>query len=140
VAHSRFVEHISHLVPILNSFLSLCSKPGNPTPLSTLVTNAKQSFEELHITSFVVMQKMALHAWGRTEMANSKEFIEYVLNRNTEFTHKGKEWKFSIVQTLATAPDAESLIAPPVLERLMRYIREGPFFVRTGAALAFESA
>jgi len=113
---------------------------GGTPPLSTLISNTKQTLEELRIASFAIMQKMALHPWGQTELANSKEFIDYILNRTTETTKLGKEWKFTIVQTLVKAHNAENIIPPNIFDRLTRYLREGPFYVRTEAAVAFESA
>ncbi|CAG8736611.1 13755_t:CDS:10, partial [Acaulospora morrowiae] len=92
----------------------------NPTPLATLITNAKTTIEELRIASFAVMQKIAIHSWGKIEMSNSKEFIDYIVNRTTEFSHKSCEWKFSIIQTLCSTSDAENIIAPNVLGRLRR--------------------
>ncbi|CAB4378858.1 unnamed protein product [Rhizophagus irregularis] len=113
---------------------------GAPTPLSTLISNTKQTLEDLRIASFAIMQKMALHPWGQTEMSNSKEFIDYILNRTTETTKLGKEWKFTIVQTLVKAHNAENIIPPNIFDRLTRYLREGPFYVKTEATVAFESA
>ncbi|GBC09577.1 hypothetical protein RclHR1_00090011 [Rhizophagus clarus] len=113
---------------------------GAPTPLSTLISNVKQTLEDLRIASFAIMQKMALHPWGQTEMSNSKEFIDYILNRTTETTKLGKEWKFTIVQTLVNAHNVENIIPPNIFDRLTRYLREGPFYVRTEATVAFESA
>ncbi|CAI2161932.1 15845_t:CDS:10 [Funneliformis geosporum] len=113
---------------------------GAPTPLSTLISNVKQTLEELRITSFAIMRNMALHPWGQAEMTNSREFIDYILNRSTETTKLGKEWKFTIVQALVQAPNAENIIPSNIFDRLTRYLREGPFFVRTEAAVAFESA
>ncbi|CAG8510377.1 4399_t:CDS:10 [Funneliformis caledonium] len=113
---------------------------GDPTPLSTLLSNVKQTLEELRITSFAIMRNMALHPWGQTEMTNSREFIDYILNRSTETTKLGKEWKFTIIQTLVQAPNAENIIPSNIFDRLTRYLREGPFFVRTEAAVTFESA
>ncbi|CAG8530247.1 12338_t:CDS:10, partial [Funneliformis mosseae] len=113
---------------------------GDPTPLSTLLSNVKQTLEELRITSFAIMRNMALHPWGQTEMTNSREFIDYILNRSTETTKLGKEWKFTIIQTLIQAPNAENIIPSNIFDRLTRYLREGPFFVRTEAAVTFESA
>jgi len=113
---------------------------GTPTPLFTLISYAKQTLEDLRISSFAIMQKMALHPWGQTEMTSSREFIDYILNRTTETTKLGKEWKFTIVQTLVKAHNAENIIPPNVFDRLTRYLREGPFYVRTEAAVAFESA
>ncbi|RIA97789.1 26S proteasome non-ATPase regulatory subunit 5 [Glomus cerebriforme] len=113
---------------------------GTPTPLSTLTSNTKQTLEDLRIASFAIMQKIALHPWGQTEMTNSKEFIDYILNRTTETTKLGKEWKFTIIQTLVKAPNAENIIPSNIFDRLTRYLREGPFYVRTEAAVAFETA
>lgn len=101
------------------------------------MTSAKVTIEDIRIASFAIMQRIASHPWGKIEMSSSKEFIDYILNRTTESTHKGKEWKYSIVQTLHS--DSESYITPEVLERLRKYLREGPFYVRTTATVALES-
>jgi len=113
---------------------------GTPTPLFTLISNAKQTLEELRIVSFAIMQKMALHPWGQTEMTISREFIDYILNRSTETTKLGKEWKFMIIQTLVKAPNAENIISSNIFDRLTRYLREGPFYMRNEAAVAFANA
>ena len=90
---------------------------------------------------------MALHPWGKLEMTvNSKEFVDYILNRTTEFTREAKGWKYSIVQTLVksstSTPEttADNCIPPNIMERLTRYLNEGPFFVITEAAVAFQSS
>ncbi|CAG8459423.1 2523_t:CDS:10 [Diversispora eburnea] len=110
---------------------------GYPTPLKTLMANAKVTIEDIRIANFAIMQEIASHPWGKIEMSRSKEFIDYILNRTTESTHKGKEWKYSIVQTLNS--NSDTIIAPNVLQRLRKYLSEGPFYVRTTTTVALES-
>ncbi|CAJ0651323.1 6582_t:CDS:10 [Entrophospora sp. SA101] len=113
---------------------------GIPSHLNTLITYAKKNIEELRIATFAVMQKMALHPWGKSEMTtNSKEFIDYILNRTTESTQKAKGWKYSIVQTLVKSSETTTYRIPPnIMERLVKYLNEGPFFVRTEASVALQ--
>nr|CAG8491328.1 4267_t:CDS:10 [Entrophospora candida] len=113
---------------------------GTPSHLNTLITYAKKNIEELRIATFAVMQKMALHPWGKSEMTtNSKEFIDYILNRTTESTQKAKGWKYSIVQTLVKSSETTTYRIPPnIMERLVKYLNEGPFFVRTEASVALQ--
>ncbi|CAG8736167.1 2678_t:CDS:10, partial [Gigaspora margarita] len=113
---------------------------GNPTPIMSLVSNVKHGIEELRMCSYAILQKVALHPWGKTEMVNCKEFIDYIIDRSTESTHKGKEWRFAIIQTLYESPDAETLIAPNILERFRQYLHEGPFYVKSKIAVALDNA
>ncbi|CAG8617883.1 13141_t:CDS:10 [Dentiscutata erythropus] len=113
---------------------------GNPTPIMSLVSNVKHGIEELRMCSFAILQKVALHPWGKTEMTNSHEFIDYIIDRSTESTYKGKEWKFAIIQTLYESPDAETLIAPNILEKFRQYLHEGPFYVKSKTAVALGNA
>ncbi|CAG8482743.1 6173_t:CDS:10, partial [Cetraspora pellucida] len=111
---------------------------GNPTPLTSLIANAKCGVEELRMISFANLQKIAFHPWGKTEMVNCKEFIDYIVDRSNESTHKGKEWKFAIIQTLYESPGSENIIAPNILEQFRRYLHEGPFYVKSKTAVALE--
>ncbi|RUS22893.1 hypothetical protein BC937DRAFT_95323, partial [Endogone sp. FLAS-F59071] len=114
--------------------------PGNPTTIDSLIVYARSPVEDLRVAVFSVFQAIAERSWGRKELSGSKNFIDYILNRTTETTHGGKTWKFSIIQTLVTADDAEQTIDRPTLDRLTRYVQQGPFFVYTEAAVAMESA
>ncbi|KAL1923411.1 uncharacterized protein VTP21DRAFT_8391 [Calcarisporiella thermophila] len=107
--------------------------------LSELIVYAKQSLEELKVSAFSVMQGMAFHPNLTQEMGQSKSFVEFILDRRTESTHIGKTWKFAIAQTLITVPDAATLLGTHTFNRLQQFVRQGPFYMPTENAIAFES-
>ncbi|KAI8327173.1 26S proteasome non-ATPase regulatory subunit 5 [Choanephora cucurbitarum] len=100
---------------------------GRPSTLLSIVKEAKQPDDSLRIAAFAVMQSIACHTWGIQKMANSSEFMNYILNRTTEYDEQGQTWKYAIVQTMAGAPDASSVFAN-YYQQLQVYVRQGPFF------------
>lgn len=78
-------------------------------------------------------------------MANSSEFMNYILNRTTEHDEQGqvsdrvkcdcycsnifktKTWKYAIIQTMARAPNASNVFGNHY-QQLQVYVRQGAFF------------
>ncbi|KAI7891989.1 26S proteasome non-ATPase regulatory subunit 5 [Mucor mucedo] len=112
---------------------------GRPSTLTSLIKEAKQPEESVRVASFALMQAIAYHAWGSQLMAQSNEFMNYILNRSTEYTEQGQTWKYAIIQTLASAPDA-SHIFKEYYAQLVVYIRQGAYFRPLEAIAAVESS
>lgn len=94
-------------------------------------------------------------------MAQSNEFMDYILNRSTEYTEQGQviiykqksiseytelnyfsyeqSWKYAIIQTLASAPDA-SRVFGDYYAQLTVYIRQGAHYRPLQAAAAVENS
>ncbi|CAG8472566.1 26439_t:CDS:10 [Racocetra persica] len=130
---------------LLGDFMDLYHSSSGDVKLACLQTiscllGVRRGVEEFRMISFTILQKMAFHPWGKTEMVNCKEFIDYIIDRSNESTHKGKEWKFTIIQTLYESPNSETIIAPNILEQFRRYLHEGPFYVKSKTAVALENA
>jgi hypothetical protein len=47
--------------------------------------------------------------WGLLTFASSPEFRAYVLNQESEYCKEGREWKYSLVQTLSKHPNVSLL-------------------------------
>lgn len=111
---------------------------GRPSTLTSLIKEAKQPEEYIRIASFACLQAIAYHVWGSELMAQSNEFMDYILNRSTEHTEQGQTWKYAIIQTLLSAPDA-SRVFGNYYPQMMVYVRQGAFYRPLEAAAAVES-
>ena len=67
-------------------------------------------------------------------------FLEYLLDRKTESDKAGKEHKYEVIAELVHSPFSKEVFDKPYHLRLREYEREGPFFVKAEAAVAFEGA
>ena len=67
-------------------------------------------------------------------------FLEYLLDRTTESDKAGKEHKYEFIVELVRSPFSKEVFEKPFSLRLREYEREGPFYVRAQAAVAFEGA
>ncbi|KAG1078518.1 hypothetical protein G6F42_024223 [Rhizopus arrhizus] len=112
---------------------------GRPSILLSLIKEAKQPEDNIRVASFAVMQAVAYHAWGVQLMAQSNEFMNYILNRSTEHTEQGQNWKYAIIQTLISAPDAARVLNE-YYAQLQVYVRQGAHFKILEPAAAVESS
>ncbi|CEP15704.1 hypothetical protein [Parasitella parasitica] len=112
---------------------------GRPSTLLSLIKEAKQPEDSVRVASFAVMQAIAYHAWGVQLMAQSNEFMNYILNRSTEYTEQGQSWKYAIIQTLASAPDASRVLNEHYAQ-LQVYVRQGAHFKILEPAAAVENS
>lgn len=67
-------------------------------------------------------------------------FLEYLMDRKTEADKAGKEQKHELIVELVRSPFSKEVFEKPFHLRLREYEREGPFYVRAQAAVAFEGA
>jgi 26S proteasome non-ATPase regulatory subunit 5 len=103
--------------------------------LRTLMKYVDQPFPDIRNSAFAVFKEIAGHPrWGVEALVNFPTFFEFILNRNTETTKVGREWKYSILEALVKGKTAEELehvhkVLGVTKQRLVeRYLREGPFY------------
>ncbi|KAI8979132.1 proteasome non-ATPase 26S subunit-domain-containing protein [Mycotypha africana] len=90
--------------------------PGRFPQLDGLVKEAKQPDNSIRIAAFAVMQAIACHIWGL------------------------KTWKFAIVQTMGSAPDALSIFGNSYYAQLQVYIRQGAHYKYIEPSAAVENS
>ncbi|KAI8879669.1 hypothetical protein K501DRAFT_20662 [Backusella circina FSU 941] len=84
------------------------------------------------------MQSIASHNWGVERMAQSSEFMDYILDRTTEDTEHGQTWKYAIVQLLVSSRDASRVLGS-YYPQCQVYVRQGAHYVPMIARAAVES-
>ncbi|EDO34558.1 predicted protein [Nematostella vectensis] len=124
----------------LCEFAKVLYKNMAAAPLEAIFTVAKQPFEELRCSALCLLRSLARYQWALQDMINCPGFLEYLLDRRTEFEKSGKEHKYDLIKELVHFPPAKQIFDRPYFLRLQEYEREGPFFARAEAAVAFEGA
>ncbi|KAK7495734.1 hypothetical protein BaRGS_00012954 [Batillaria attramentaria] len=114
-------------------FTRLCTNP-----FDVIWSIAKQPFTDLRTAALKVLLSLAYLPWGQQLMNNAAGFKEYLLDRAIESTKEGKEAKFEVVKALAESPTVTQIFGNPYYVQLRDFCREGPFFIRAQAEVAFE--
>lgn len=109
-------------------------------PLQVLVDISKQPFQDVHCAVLRVFKSLAKYKWAQQDMTTSPGFLEYLMDRTTETDKAGKEQKYEFIVELVRSPFSKEVFKKPFHLRLREYEREGPFYVRAQAAVAFEGA
>jgi len=105
------------------------ARPNDPSWILSLVKDPR---ELVRYAAYGFVQAVVSHLWGRKRIISTPGFLDHILDRSTEGSKEGKEWKFAIVQALGSTVASDNL-HHDILGRLMRYVREGPFYTRTQA-------
>ena len=108
--------------------------------METVLDLAQQPFVQLRCAALEHFATIALTPWGQKMLNSHPGFNEYLLNRSTENSKEGKEAKYNIVKTLVESPTVQDIFGQPYFLKLKVYVREGPFYILTEAAVALEGS
>eukprot|EP00741_Cyanophora_paradoxa_P008034 tig00001249_g7773.t1 len=102
-----------------------------------LVKYLRQPFPEIRNACFHLMQALlGRHQGAAASLLAQPAFFEWLLDRSTETTKEGKEWKFGAAQALHRASFGKELLGAKRAVELATHVRLGPFFKQTTAAVA----
>ena len=109
-------------------------------PVLTIIEFCREPFKELRLVGLEVIRVMASQVWGQKELSSLPGFLEYIIDRSTEFEKFGKEAKYNIIRELVMSPFIAHSFTREAIFQLKKYYKDGPFHVNTETAVAFESA
>ncbi|OZJ03091.1 hypothetical protein BZG36_03912 [Bifiguratus adelaidae] len=113
---------------------------GVPTTLQQLANLAKQPVDDQQVSVFAFLTAIASWRWGALEMLSSPAFMDYLFDRSTESSHSGKVWKYTLVQTILNTVELIDTNAPlDVVDKLTKYVKDGPFYVSRRPNVDLES-
>jgi hypothetical protein len=101
--------------------------PRSSSPLEILWTLAKQPFEDIRDAVFKIIRELAHHPWGVAAIVGTAGFMEYLLDRKSEFTTAGSQNKFDIIRALAASPYGAQ-IRPEIRAQMAEYVRQGAHY------------
>ncbi|ORY94827.1 26S proteasome non-ATPase regulatory subunit 5 [Syncephalastrum racemosum] len=126
------------LVEQMTKDLFLRTGNGGFHVLSNLVQNAKQPVDDIRMAALSVLQSTASHQWGREYMAQSSDFMGYILDRTNDHSAAGLNAKYDIVSALGRAPAAQQTFGDHY-PMIRQYISQGPYYRETTTEVAMES-
>lgn len=107
-------------------------------PLGMIVSLCKQPFADIRQSSLDVLCSISTQTWGQEYIANCPGLVEFLLDRNIEAFKNCKEAKYRLVKNLC---DADSdVIDGGTIEKLKKFVREGPFHVDADMEVATDGA
>ena len=107
--------------------------------IEVLIRYLMTPFDDLRHAALRLLSVVVRFDWGVDAVQAAPGFLEWLLNRSTESTLTGSDWKFTIVQALVANERAlTERIAPAFQDRLRRFEREGRFFTRAVAKVLIE--
>jgi 26S proteasome non-ATPase regulatory subunit 5 len=105
-----------------------------------------QPFPDLRYATFHVMQELAGHPWGVKALFAYPGFLEFLVNRSTETTKEGKEWKYTIIEAVVMGERkdnrARDVLNEDAFGLLTAYLGQGVHYIQgeLAAKIASKSA
>mmetsp|Transcript_8129 Transcript_8129/g.13695 ORF Transcript_8129/g.13695 Transcript_8129/m.13695 type:complete len:662 (+) Transcript_8129:59-2044(+) len=106
---------------------------GKGQVVGLLMLMLRQPISEVRHGAFDVLVAVASSAWGVAACGEFAGFWNFVENRHTEVTKEGKDWKFLLIQTMASNLAQRTAEAKPSDPRRLASLRlmvdEGPYYM-----------
>ncbi len=93
---------------------------------------------ELRYAVFALIKAVVKHNWGLTEILAFPGMADYLLNRRTEPTKLGKEWKYSIIEAIVQQPSAKDIAGTVYYTKFLTYLKQGIFYVAAENAVQIQ--
>ena len=106
--------------------------------LGQILSIIRQPFAELHLAALELLLSLSRWEWSQRKMHAVPGLVEYLLDRRTENLREGKELKFQIWRTLATAPSTEAVFGSDSLIKFRTNVLDGPYHLGEEANVAME--
>jgi len=101
---------------------------SNISSMEILTRTLARPVEEARYTVFSLLLVLTKHSWGLTKMIMEGGFFEWLLDRKTESTKMGSEFKFKILQEITKNPKFKDSISREVKSNILQYIQQGTFY------------
>ncbi|KAJ2726570.1 hypothetical protein GGI07_000512 [Coemansia sp. Benny D115] len=113
---------------------------GGGELLAGVTKEIMKGFEDSCVAGLSVLQKLALHVWGVREMANHQNIVNFLLLRNASRSREVQQCQYATVKSFVNAYPAKEAFDEDTYGRLVKYVREGPYFANAVPQVALESS
>eukprot|EP01006_Ploeotia_vitrea_P047940 TRINITY_DN67179_c2_g1_i1.p1 TRINITY_DN67179_c2_g1~~TRINITY_DN67179_c2_g1_i1.p1 ORF type:complete len:553 (-),score=269.72 TRINITY_DN67179_c2_g1_i1:116-1747(-) len=99
---------------------------------ATLQRDLELPFMEMRYAVLRMVSELVRLPFGVRWVARKPGFVEYLLDRGTESTKLGAQWKYTVLQNLSLNPlsrDA-SVLSNQQLQQVTLYVQRGPFYAK----------
>lgn len=97
---------------------------------------AQNPFPDIKEAAFSLLRSICQHKWGHQRLQNTGGFIEFLLDRSTEFDKDLIQTKYEIIQLLAES----SVFNAGTIAKFKKYVSQGAFFVQGVTEVTAEGA
>eukprot|EP00002_Diphylleia_rotans_P040633 TRINITY_DN9682_c0_g1_i1.p1 TRINITY_DN9682_c0_g1~~TRINITY_DN9682_c0_g1_i1.p1 ORF type:complete len:528 (-),score=108.80 TRINITY_DN9682_c0_g1_i1:24-1607(-) len=111
----------------LSVYTTICSEIGSDLVLY-LFKNLRLPFQDLRCSSFELMSSLVPHSWALEILSKIDGVVAYLLNRATEVTKEGKEWKYGLVKAIVESNRKYSHFTVFNIKQLEIFLHQGPYF------------
>ena len=94
----------------------------------------KNPFPDIKVAALGLLKAICTHKWGQEYLKNSGGFIEYLLDRKTDFDKHAIQEKYDVIKLLSTS----TVFDAQIIVELKRYVADGAFYKETITEVAIE--
>lgn len=101
------------------------SLTGN-NQLTLIQEFCRNPFPEIKIAALALLRSICSYSWGQLALSNTAGFIEFLLDRNSEFDKDVLHEKFSVIKTIANSREFDE----NTTRQIQQYVKDGVFYVQ----------
>ncbi|CAG9559691.1 unnamed protein product [Danaus chrysippus] len=127
------VESVDQRITLMTrEWFRILSK--QPSSMEVLYGICKNPFPDIKLAGLILLDATCQHQWGEELVSRVAGFIEYLLDRTTDFNKECNEAKYDIIKRLASSTAFDKAI----IIRLQKYVELGPFYSETTLEVAMD--
>lgn len=94
----------------------------------------RNPFPEIKIAALRLLRSICNYSWGQRALSNTAGFIEYLLDRNSEFDKDILHEKYNIIKAVANSTEFDENTS----QQIHQYVKDGAFYVQGVMEVATE--
>lgn len=94
----------------------------------------RNPFPEMKIAALGLLRSIVSYDWGQRALANTAGFIEFLLDRSSEFDKDILFEKYDIIKTIENSREFDE----NTMEQIRKYIKDGVFYMQGVMEVAVE--
>jgi hypothetical protein len=111
--------------------------------IAVLLSCLKQPYNDVRYSAFSFLYGMSFNEWGVLIFTKYTKFLEYLMDRRTEYEKEGKEWKFAIIDQIHKVSKSNKSIQEEFglkeYKNFKSYLLRGPFDVDSETQVLVET-
>lgn len=96
----------------------------------------RNPFPEIKTAALALLHSICLYSWGQRALSATAGFIEYLLDRNSEFDKDVLHAKYNIIKTIASSREFDE----NTTRQIHQYVKDGAFYVQGQMEVAIEGS
>lgn len=97
---------------------------------------SKNPFPEIKTAALGLLRSICNYSWGQRALANTAGFIEFLLDRNTEFDKDILHEKYNILKAIVNSREFDEVTS----QQIRKYVNDGAFYVQGVMEVAIEGS